>query len=69
LATPADAGELDDVDRLRAGGGEEELRISAAVLGVGALLVVLEVYANIFTMRVIGLYYHHFKERFAWSWG
>jgi predicted Zn finger-like uncharacterized protein len=40
-----------------------------AALGVGAALIVLEVYANIFTMRVIGLYYHHFKHRFAWSWG
>jgi len=19
-------------------------------------------------MRAIGLYYHHFKQRFAWSW-
>lgn len=38
-------------------------------MGVQALFVVLQVYANIFTMRVIGLYYHHFKVRFAWSWG
>ncbi len=38
-------------------------------LGVEAAFSVLMVYANIFTMRVIGLYYHHFKHRFAWSWG
>lgn len=29
----------------------------------------LVAYADIVTMRVIGLYYHHFKHRFAWSWG
>ncbi|MBU0639249.1 MAG: hypothetical protein KKB50_10330 [Planctomycetes bacterium] len=28
-----------------------------------------EIYAMIVAMRVIGLYYHHFKRRFAWSWG
>lgn len=28
----------------------------------------LELYATIVAMRVIGLYYHHFKARFAWSW-
>jgi hypothetical protein len=29
---------------------------------------VVQVYADIFAMRVIGLYYAHFKRRFAWSW-
>jgi len=29
----------------------------------------VEVYATIMAMRVTGLYYHHFKHRFAWSWG
>jgi len=29
----------------------------------------VEIYATILAMRVIGLYYHHFKHRFAWSWG
>ncbi len=38
-------------------------------IGVAVVLIVVEVYANIFAMRVIGLYYHHFKQRFAWSWG
>ena len=27
------------------------------------------VYFDIVLMRLIGLYYHHFKDRFAWSWG
>lgn len=40
-----------------------------ADLGAEAAVSVVMVYANIFTMRVIGLYYHHFKHRFAWSWG
>jgi hypothetical protein len=26
-------------------------------------------YGSILTMRVIGLYYRHFRHRFAWSWG
>lgn len=34
------------------------------ILGTG-----LDVYLSIVLMRLIGLYYHHFKERFAWSWG
>lgn len=32
-------------------------------------LQVLELYAWVLVMRFIGLYYHHFKGRFAWSWG
>ena len=26
------------------------------------------IYAQVFAMRVIGLYYHHYKRRFAWTW-
>ena len=29
----------------------------------------IAVYFEIVAMQVIGLYYHHFKDRFAWSWG
>jgi hypothetical protein len=29
----------------------------------------VEAYATIVAMLVTGLYYHHFKARFAWSWG
>jgi len=29
----------------------------------------VQTWALIVAMRVIGLYYHHFKHRFAWSWG
>lgn len=29
----------------------------------------IHAYFEIVAMRVIGLYYHHFKDRFAWSWG
>jgi predicted Zn finger-like uncharacterized protein len=39
------------------------------LFAVAAFGVILQVYGNIFTMRVAGLYYHHFKHRFAWSWG
>ena len=34
------------------------------VLAVGA-----QIYCDIVMLRAIGLYYHHFKHRFAWSWG
>jgi len=36
---------------------------------LGALLKAVELYCTIIAMRAIGLYYHHFKHRFAWSWG
>lgn len=32
-------------------------------------LVGLVLYLDIVAMRSIGLYYHHFKNRFAWDWG
>jgi len=38
-------------------------------LALRAVLVPIEVYFTIVAMRTVGLYYHHFKERFAWSWG
>ncbi|MCK4341285.1 MAG: hypothetical protein KAY37_06130 [Phycisphaerae bacterium] len=60
------------------------LALVAIGLGVGvfiagwdvSLLVLLrlafftvELYVIIITMRTIGFYYHHFKHKFAWSWG
>ena len=33
-----------------------------------ALLAIIMTFASIVAMRVIGLYYRHFKHRFAWSW-
>ncbi len=41
----------------------------SGLLLLGFLLIGVETYATILAMRVIGLYYHHFKHRFAWSWG
>lgn len=41
----------------------ERLILLAAVAGG------VEVYLTLVYLRVIGLYYHHFKSRFAWSWG
>jgi hypothetical protein len=32
-------------------------------------LITAGLYVTIIQMRAIGLYYHHFKHRFAWSWG
>lgn len=36
---------------------------------VSVVLGVLNLVCLIVAMRCIGLYYHHFKDRFAWSWG
>jgi hypothetical protein len=33
------------------------------------LLKIVELYFTVIAMRAIGFYYHHFKHRFAWSWG
>lgn len=37
------------------------------IAGIG--MTAVSIYIEIIAMRVIGLYYHHFKGRFAWSWG
>jgi hypothetical protein len=34
-----------------------------------AIVFGVSLYVNIVSWRVIGLFYHHFKRRFAWSWG
>jgi hypothetical protein len=38
-------------------------------VGMELGLQALGTYSTLVAMRCIGLYYHHFKERFAWSWG
>lgn len=38
-------------------------------LGLQVLLVGVSVYGEIVAARAIGLYYHHFKHKFAWDWG
>jgi len=44
-----------------------------SLLGTGITVMILTtgvtIYFDIVAVRVIGLYYHHFKRRFAWSWG
>jgi hypothetical protein len=41
-----------------------------AVYFMGHLMVTgVGLYFEIVALRVIGLYYHHFKHRFAWDWG
>ena len=49
------------------GGGAGPSWGSFAVLTV--LIQGVTIYVDIVAMRVIGLYYHHFKSRFAWNWG
>ena len=38
-------------------------------LAFTTLLGGVSIYCDIVTARIVGLYYHHFKHRFAWSWG
>ncbi|QDT42521.1 hypothetical protein Pan241w_26050 [Gimesia alba] len=44
---------------------------TAPELGIVGLIFMLPVimYMEIVALRMIGLYYHHFKKRFAWNWG
>ncbi len=35
----------------------------------GAAFQLAMLYLTIFAMRAIGLHYHHFKHKYAWSWG
>jgi len=50
-----------------AGGTTGSIFSTAFVLD--ALLLGLTIYFDIVLMRLIGLYYHHFKRLFAWDWG
>ena len=43
--------------------------LGGSVLATKMVSWVVNVYCWIVAMRCIGLYYHHFKSRFAWSWG
>jgi hypothetical protein len=49
-------------------GGSIGSMIGNALL-LGGLITGLSVYLDIVLMRLIGLYYHHHKSRFAWDWG
>lgn len=40
-----------------------------SALALNILGVIVGLYLKIVAMRAIGLYYHHYKNRFAWSWG
>ena len=46
----------------------EESSLSAILVCI-AVRMAIGLYCMIISMRAIGLYYHHFKHRFAWSWG
>jgi predicted Zn finger-like uncharacterized protein len=46
--------------------GAGSIQVDSLVVGILALGV--QIYFDIVTMRIIGLYYRHFKDRFAWSW-
>ncbi len=44
-------------------------KMSSGVLASSVLVTGLAIYVDIVLMRLIGLYYRHFKRRFAWDWG
>ena len=39
------------------------------VIVLGSAMLGFVVYCKVVTMRAIGLYYHFFKDKFAWYWG
>ena len=41
----------------------------ASALVQRAIVLTLCIYMDIVGLRLIGLYYHHFKHLFAWNWG
>lgn len=45
--------------------------LAAPMLGIAGVICMLPIllYSEIVALRMIGLYYHHFKKRFAWHWG
>lgn len=45
--------------------------IVALQLGFFGIIIMMAIvlYMEIVALRMIGLYYHHFKKRFAWHWG
>ena len=56
-------GFADELAALITGGGLQNFWITTVVTAL------LQAYFSIVSMRIVGLYYHHFKSRFAWSWG
>ncbi|MFQ5491932.1 MAG: hypothetical protein ACE5GE_14535, partial [Phycisphaerae bacterium] len=62
---PASTGPLG----LGIGGAGSMLNLIGRALSSRVLVIGVTLYAEIVAMRVIGLYYHHHKRGFAWSWG
>jgi hypothetical protein len=57
-----------DIQIAQASGGIRTT-VTAAAITTGVIGVVVASYFEIVAMRCIGLYYHHFKHKFAWDWG
>ncbi len=45
------------------------VKLGANKWAIATILWIANVYCLVVAMQCIGLYYHHFKKRFAWSWG
>ncbi|MBW7904039.1 MAG: zinc-ribbon domain-containing protein [Phycisphaerae bacterium] len=47
----------------------EDMELTLRLLVIPIAIMLVEVAASIISMRAIGLYYLHFKQRFAFAWG
>ena len=55
--------------RLSAGEGASVSGWLGSSILVSFVVTGITIYSEIVAMKLIGLYYHHFKHRFAWDWG
>ena len=55
--------------RLSAGEGASISSWLGSSILVSFVVTGITIYVEIVAMKLIGLYYHHFKHRFAWDWG
>jgi hypothetical protein len=64
---------IEEVAASRLAGGGAGAGGAGRQLASGFFLSVVSlgitIYFDIVLMRLIGLYYHHFKDKFAWDWG
>lgn len=69
-ATAAEAAVVATISAsLVAGGPRSAGGFIQSMFGMRLVATAATVYLDIVMCRAIGLYYHHFKHKFAWSWG
>ena len=69
-ATVAEAAVMATISTSLFGGGPRSVGgLFQLIFGMRLVATAAVVYCDIVMCRAIGLYYHHFKHKFAWSWG